>query len=363
MVENVFILAGGSGTRLWPASNLKNPKQFLEVKDGKSLILLTIERALLLSENVQVFIITLKDQMDGIINQCNKLKTGLDRVSILPEPAARNTAPAIAACASYLIEQGRSAEKVLVLPADHLIEPIESFQTDVEEAGRLADKDFLVTFGIDPAYPATGYGYIETGKKELGGFQVISFKEKPDEKTAKDFLEKGNYFWNSGMFVFKINRFWEELSSGSPGIADVFTGIGSNQTLYNKDGVSIIMDNDKTAEVYKKSPKDSIDYAVMEKCSKSALVPASFSWNDIGSWDEMASLSTSRNGAQPCVSTFAIESNNNYVYSDIPVALCGVENLMVIQKNGSLLICKKGQGQLVKNAVEQIKNQNHTDLL
>ena len=363
MVENVFILAGGSGTRLWPASNKKNPKQFLEVKDGKSLILLTIERALLLSKNVQVFIITLKDQMEGIISQCKKLESGLDRVHILPEPVARNTAPAIAACAGYLLGQGRSMEKVLVLPADHLIEPFNSFRNDVEEAGKLADKDYLVTFGIEPAYPATGYGYIETGGKELNGYKVSSFKEKPDEKTAKDFLKKGNYFWNSGMFVFKINRFWEELSLGAPGIADVFSGIGNNQTRNYIDGVSIIMDNERTSEVYKKSPKDSIDYAVMEKCSKSALVPASFAWNDIGSWDEMASLPPDRKDAKHCVSTFAIESNNNFILSDIPVALCGVENLMVIQKNGSLLICKKGQGQLVKDAVELIKNQNHTDLL
>lgn len=358
MVENVFILAGGSGTRLWPASNLKNPKQFLEVKEGKSLILLTIERALLLSENVQIFIITLKDQMDGIIRQCNKLKSGRERVYILPEPAARNTAPAIAACASYLIEQGRSAQKVLVLPADHLIEPFESFRSDVEEAGKLADKGYLVTFGIEPDYPATGYGYIEAGEKELRGFKVNSFKEKPYEKTAKDFLEKGNYFWNSGMFVFTLDQFWEELSAGSPAIADVFYGIGREQTLYKKDGISIIMDNDNTKAVYKNSPKDSIDYAVMEKCSKSALVPASFTWNDIGSWDEMASLPVKKNDY-----VYNIDSSNNFVASDIPVALCGVDNLMVIQKNGSLLICKKGKGQLVKNAVEQIKSKKHTDLL
>ncbi len=363
MVENVFILAGGSGTRLWPASNLKNPKQFLEVKDGKSLILLTIERALLLSENVQVFIITLKDQMDGIIAQCNKLESSLDRVHILPEPVARNTAPAITACAGYLIEQGRSMEKVLVLPADHLIEPYNSFRNDVEEAGKLADKDYLVTFGIEPAYPATGYGYIEAGEKELNGYKVSSFKEKPDEKTAKDFMGKGNYFWNSGMFVFKINRFWEELALGSPGIADTFSEIGKNQTHHYKDGVSIIMDNDKTAEVYKKSPKDSIDYAVMEKCSRSALVPASFTWNDIGSWDEMAELPPSTVPGIQSPPSFNIDSTNNFILSDIPVAVCGVENLMVIQKNGSLLICKKGQGQLVKDAVEQIKSQNHPNLL
>jgi len=363
MVENVFILAGGSGTRLWPASNKDNPKQFLTVKDGKSLIFLTIERALNLDSDIQVFIITLKDQMDGIINECNKLKKGRERISILPEPAARNTAPAIAACASYLIENSRGSEKILVLPADHLIEPVSAFVLNVKEASQLAGKDYLVTFGIKPDYPASGYGYIETGDKELNGFRVNSFKEKPNKQTAEKFIQQGNYFWNSGMFVFKAARFWEELKAGSPEIASVFAGIGANQSVTQKNGIKIIMDNKRTEDVYKKSPKNSIDYAVMEKCSKVALVPATFEWNDIGSWDEMASLSPSRKDQRPLVSTFTVESKNNFILSDIPVALCGVEDLMVIQKNGSLLICRKGKGQLVKDAVEMIKEQDRTDLL
>ena len=362
MVENVLILAGGSGTRLWPASNRKNPKQFLEVKDGKSLILLTIERALLLSVNVQVFIITLKDQMDGIIKECNKLKKGRDRVSVLPEPAARNTAPAIAACTSYLIEEGRGSESVLVLPADHLIEPFNSFKSDVEKAVSLAERDYLVTFGIKPDYPATGYGYVEAGSQEPEGYRVSSFKEKPDRKRAGEFIKSGNYFWNSGMFVFSPDRYWEELSKNSPDIASVFRGIGKNQSCITEKGVKVIMDNSAVDAIYKKSPKDSIDYAVMEKCAQTAVVPATFSWNDIGSWDEMAELP--EDSSFPEVSPlFSIESENNYILSDMPVALCGVEDLMIIQKNGSLLICKKGQGQLVKDAVELIKTKNHPNLL
>ncbi len=363
MVENVFILAGGSGTRLWPASNLQNPKQFLEVKDGKSLLLLTMERALRLSGSGRVFIITLKDQIESVIAECSKLESGMDRVLVLPEPVPRNTAPALAACASYLIEEGRGRERVLVLPADHLIEPFESFRSNVEEAGKLAEKGYLVTFGIKPAWPATGYGYIEAGIKELNGFKVSAFKEKPNEITAEEFIKKGNYFWNSGMFVFEFNRFWEELEKGAPDIANIFSGIGKNQTPGLEGGITVIMDNPGTAAVYEKSPRDSIDYAVMEKCAKTAVVPASFKWNDIGSWDEMASLPISRKDARPCVSTFTVESNNNYVFSDIPVALCGVDDLMVIQKNGSLLICKKGKGQLVKDAVELIKTENRSDLL
>ena len=363
MVENVFILAGGSGTRLWPASNRKNPKQFLEVKDGKSLILLTIERALLLSTDVQVFIITLRGQLEGIISECSKLENDLNRIHILPEPSAKNTAPAIAACASYLIEQGKSREQVLVLPADHLIEPLDSFKADVKEASRMADKGYLVTFGIKPEYPATGYGYIEAGEKDKNSFKIRSFKEKPNESTATEFLKKGNYYWNSGMFVFNFNRFWDELKIGSPQIAEVFYGIGKNQSSEQNKGVSVIMNNSTTASVYEKSSSESIDYAVMEKCSKAAVVPASFRWNDIGSWDEMSELPPSPVSSLQSPVSFSIDSSNNYILSDIPVALCGVDNLMVVQKNGSLLICKKGKGQLVKGAVEKIKDQNHPELL
>lgn len=330
VVENVFILAGGSGTRLWPASNKKNPKQFLEVENGKSLILLTIERALLLSSDIKVFIITLKNQMDGIISECSKLESGRDRIYILPEPIARNTAPAIAACSRYLIEKGLGQEKTLVLPADHLIKPLSSFKNDVEKAGRLADRDYLVTFGIKPGYPSTGYGYIETGDKELDGFKVSSFKEKPNESTAEEFIEKGNYFWNSGMFVFKLDRFWEELTKGSPAIAEQFSEIGKDQLSRIKDRVTVIMESDITTSLYKKSPKDSIDYGVMEKCRRSAMVPASFDWNDIGSWDEMSELDLNSDE-----NLYTVDSGNNFVLSDLPVVLCGVEDLVVVQKNGA----------------------------
>ena len=358
LIENVFILAGGSGTRLWPASNRKNPKQFLEVKEGKSLILLTLERALALSPSVKVFIITLKDQMEGIIAECGKVTKGRERIHILPEPEAKNTAPAIAACAGYLIEQGSGAENVLVMPADHLIEPFDRFRSDVEKACALAGEGYLVTFGIKPSFPATGYGYVEMGDTVLEGFKVRSFKEKPDEATAEEFISRGN-LWNSGMFVFTLNRFWEELEAGSPVIARTFKGIGKNQTIRRQDDIKVIMDNQVTAGVYGKSPRDSIDYAVMEKCGRSALVRASFNWNDIGSWDEMATLG-GRKDEENC---FTVNSSGNYILSDIPVALCGVDDLVVVQKNGALLICRKGSGQLVKEAVERIKAQDRTDLL
>ncbi len=347
MVDNVFILAGGSGTRLWPASNRSTPKQFLEVKEGKSLLVLTLERALALDITGEIYIITLKEQLDAVINECRKLKTGSDKIIILPEPEPRNTAPAIAAAAGYLRSCGRGDEKILVMPADHMISSTEQFKDDVEKAAVLAAGEFLVTFGVKPLYPATGYGYIEAGEKEGNGFRIKRFREKPDEKTAEYFIARGHFYWNSGMFAFSVKTFWNELSEYAPEIEKVFRRIDGSGKPEKIRGIGIILDEPAVRELYRSSPKVSIDYAVMEKSSHSAVIPADFTWNDIGSWDEMAELhgSSYKEG-----SVSVVEGENNFVLSDIPVAICGVDDLIVVQKNGALLICKKGKGQLVKDA-------------
>jgi len=200
MIDNIFILAGGSGTRLWPASVKAVPKQFLEVADGKSLLILTIERALALKPSGKIYIITLKDQMDSVISECMKLEEGADRIVIVPEPRPKNTAPAIAVAASYLRNTGEGSSRVLVMPADHLVSPVDIFGKDVEKAAGLAERGFLVTFGIIPSYPATGYGYIESGSVIGEGFRVKEFREKPDRETAEKFIRQGGFYWNSGMF-------------------------------------------------------------------------------------------------------------------------------------------------------------------
>ncbi len=358
MIDNIFILAGGSGTRLWPASVKAVPKQFLEVTDGKSLLILTVERALALEPSGKIYIITLKDQMDSVISECMKLEKGADRIVIVPEPRPKNTAPAIAVAASYLRNSGEGESRVLVMPADHLVSPVDVFRKDVEKAAVLADKGFLVTFGIVPSYPATGYGYIESGDKTGPGFTVREFREKPDRKTAEEFIRQGGFYWNSGMFVFTADSFWKELEIHSSKIAETFRDAGKGEQMSEKNGISVILDNGKTEKIYASSPSDSIDYAVMEKSGNTAVVAASFTWNDIGSWDEMADIRESSGE-----NAFSVESRNNFVYSDIPVALCGVEDLVVVQKNGALLICRKGKGQLVKDAVEEIKKRGMDHLL
>ena len=358
MVDNIFILAGGAGTRLWPASNRNTPKQFLKIKDGKSLLQLTIERALSLEPFGEVYIITLKEQMDAVIEECLKLDEGKEKIVILPEPQPRNTAPAIAAAAGYLRDRGRGGESTLVMPADHLITPAEAFKADAEKGTELAEKGFLVTFGIIPVYPATGYGYIEAGKAAGDGFLVKRFREKPDAETAAEFLEQGGFYWNSGMFLFSPDVFWGELEKSSPGIAKVFDGIGKKDSFRIEKGIGTILNTPELAKIYAASPKDSIDYAVMEKSRSAAVVAASFTWNDIGSWDEMAEMDQ-----EPGENVVSVASGDNFVLSDIPVALCGVEDLVVVQKNGALLICKKGKGQLVKDAVEAVKERGLEHIL
>jgi mannose-1-phosphate guanylyltransferase/mannose-6-phosphate isomerase len=361
MVDHVFILAGGSGTRLWPASNSAHPKQFIPVREGKSLLQLTLERALALQPSGRIFLITLKDQLEPVLEECDKLGDAKKRIAVLPEPAARNTAPAIAAAAEYVKSAYGPEQTVTVLPADHLITPTETFAKDTERADILAREGYLVTFGIPPTRPETGFGYIEAGEELSEGQRVRSFREKPDRSTAEQFVKAGNYYWNSGMFAFRAGTYLDELGTHSPEIGGPFSGIGEKGRERSEHGIRLIMEGSEIERIYKDAPKNSIDYAVMEKSSRAAMVPAVFTWSDIGSWEEMAELFESEGRAGG--DTFEVEAQNNFVYSDMPVALCGVDDLMVVVKNGAVLVARRGSGQLVKKAVEEMKEQDRSDIL
>ncbi len=358
MADHVFILAGGSGTRLWPASTRDNPKQFIELKEGKSLLQLTIERALGLDVEGKIFLITLKEQMQKVAEECAKITKGKEKLSILPEPVGRNTAPAIALAARYLQEHGQENNTVLVLPADHLISPIENFRSDAKKAANLAGEGYLVTFGIPPERPETGYGYIEAGEQYGGGYMVRSFREKPDEKTANEFYRKGNYYWNSGMFTFKAQTYLNELACYSPEIYKVFEGLSSGNKTREIEGITVAMEGAEIDRAYERSPSNSIDYAVMEKSRKTAMIKATFSWTDVGSWDEVARLQLVSERK-----VFSEEAERNFVFSDLPVALCGVSGLAVVIKNGIVLICKRGSSQLVKRIVTQLEESGEEELL
>jgi mannose-1-phosphate guanylyltransferase/mannose-6-phosphate isomerase len=284
---------------------------------------------------------------------------------VLAEPEARNTAPAIAYACSVLGQVAAPEDTLIVQPADHTIAPLAAFREDVEKAASLAEADWLVTFGIPPEGPETGYGYVEAGEQLDPGFKVRKFKEKPDLATAKSFIALGNHYWNSGMFAFRIGRFLEELGKHSPEVARAFAGISTpTHKRPSKSASSIPLPADAQLKaVYGRSPSISIDYAVMEHSDRCAVVPASFSWSDVGSWDVVAELFGSELESRGADSLIAVGAKDNFVLSDLPVALVGVQDLIVVVKNGIVMVCRKGKSQQVRDVVERLKDEDCRELL
>ncbi|MDA3958871.1 mannose-1-phosphate guanylyltransferase [Oceanispirochaeta sp.] len=351
MVDHVIIMAGGAGKRLWPASNNSKPKQFMTVQGKDSLFLGTIKRAASLNIKGKILVVTHKDHVDAALEDSRHLPGDIrKKLILLAEPEARNTGPALAYAGAWLKEKtGNKEAQVLVLAADHLIQDVDQFARDVDDASILAALDNLVVFGIKPDFPSTGYGYIEAGEETGPGFKVVSFKEKPDQTRAEEFLKAGNYLWNSGMFTYKISLFEQELLAGSPDMLKPFLPALHCPASTAENDVTVVMPDDELTLLYASLPRESVDYALMEKSSRIAMVRSGFDWNDVGSWDVIADLNPPSE-----VPVFSGGNDSNFVYSDIPVALCGVEDLIVVIKNGKALICKKGESQLVKDAAEAL---------
>lgn len=383
MVDNVIILAGGSGTRLWPASIAERPKQFFDPGTGRSLLQMTVERAAEIASRGSIVIVTHHSQTERVLDDCLKLGRFRERIVVLPEPEMRNTAPALGFAVSYLSDSGAAEETSLVLASDHLITPVESFAADVKKADTLAREGYLVTFGIAPTRAETGYGYIEAGEGKGDGRLVSAFREKPDEITAAEYFTAGNFFWNSGMFVFRNDVLRDELAKFEPEITTTFADVESlpfekrrvSLPVLNQDGITVAWRSDYIDQLYTSLPKISLDYAVMERSDRTAMVEATFRWNDVGSWDEMAQLTddgivgeaggnsyTPRDG-RPQQPAFQVECDGNYVYSELPIALCGVEDLVVVVKQGRVLVTKRGRTQLVRDAVKLMHEEGREDVI
>jgi mannose-1-phosphate guanylyltransferase/mannose-6-phosphate isomerase len=390
MVDDVLILAGGAGTRLWPASVQASPKQFLDPGTGEPLIISAIRRAEALSDGARIGIVTHQDHVAPLQEACRSLNRELkERLVVLPEPVGKNTAPAIAYGMSFMLYDTHittqradpAADRtVLILAADHLIEPAERFYDAVERADRLAREGFLVTFGVEPTRAETGYGYIEAGSAYGDGFRVSSFREKPDLQTAEVYVKSGGFYWNSGMFVFPQRLFLQELAEHVPEIAGAF-GLDRDaappewrvteapQDATESNALTTLAVTEELARTYSGLQSISIDYAVMEQSGSVGMVPAGFSWNDLGSWDEIADIQGDRNAAAEATDAadrapvIEIDSENCFVRSDIPVALCGVKDLIVVQAEGKLLVCRRHESQLVKEAVGKMKEMGRQELL
>jgi mannose-1-phosphate guanylyltransferase/mannose-6-phosphate isomerase len=361
MKNYIVILAGGGGTRLWPASQKAHPKQFLDFGTGLSLYQRTLKRALGLKGFDSILVVTHQNQMEAIKSQSQgmmKKESAYKNLYLLPEPEAKNTAPAIAYACAYLRANGEKSSTILVMPADHLIEPLSALQADLKKAWELASADFLVTFGIVPNRPETGYGYIKCGRSFKNGYQVLAFIEKPNYSKAAKLLKKRNYFWNSGIFVFKEDLFRQELLRHKKEIAEPFLSIDFGFKPKKKDSLFILPVHPMLKRIYQKLPALSIDSSLMEKSKKQALVKASFNWDDAGSWDQVA-----QNFIPQKQKLILTQAKNNFVFSDLPVALVGVEDLHVIVKNNIVLVCKKGYSALIKKTVSLLEAKNRGELL
>ena len=374
MFDDCIIMAGGSGTRLWPASNSGKPKQFLSLTGEGSLFIDAVDRALAVTgPGGRVIVIAGKGHVSHIIRACEQYG-GEDkkRLVLIPEPLAKNTAPAIACGAFYAGGADREDRNILVLTSDHSIRPLPVFQADAEAASAFSARENLVVFGIPPARPETGYGYIEAGEDlGQGAFRAQSFREKPNREKAEEFLAAGNYYWNSGMFGFSSRFIMEEYRRNAPEIYRAFEGLAApGGDAYSLQGGIRVLDNwPGLGDAYAAAPGISVDYAIAEKCRGVAMVRARFQWFDLGSWDEYARLASESGGGAFHSGVYAQDAPGCFVDSDLPVALCGVEDLIVVIRSGkdggpaTALIAKKGTTQAVKNIVEQIKAAGRTDLL
>ncbi len=334
-----IILCGGSGTRLWPISRTLMPKQFVKLFDDTSLFQLTVKR------NSKVcasqFIVSNQDQYFLALDQLEEMNQKEN--SYLLEPVGRNTAPAITlACMSLSRE-----EIVLVTPSDHLIKDEKAYAKVIEQASALAQENNLVTFGITPDFAETGFGYIEAD-----GLNVKAFHEKPDVKTAQSYLDAGNYYWNSGMFMFKAGVFLDELEKYSP---EIYTACQSALTKEHDTSLIRISQEDML-----NIPEDSIDYAVMEKSTNVKVVPSDISWSDVGSFDALyEELPQDENGNTLDTKHISVDSKNNLIQANNKtVATIDVEDLIIIDTGDALLISKKGSSQKVKQVVKQLKEQD-----
>ncbi len=343
------ILSGGSGSRLWPLSRQNLPKQFLALVGERSLYQETVLRASRLPGAQAPVTVCSEDHRFMVGEQLQGI--GVPSGGILLEPMARNTAPAIALAALHLVAASSGA-MMLVLPADHLIEDEVAFRDAVSRAVTLAEAGWLTTFGIKPDYPETGYGYIARGETlGEGGFRVARFVEKPDLATAEAYLADGGYTWNSGMFLFKAQRFLDELATHAPAMLEA---VRKAHAAARSDLDFIRVD----ADAFATSPNDSIDYAVMEKTARAAMVPVSCGWSDIGSWSSLWSVAERDDeGNRTEGDVIAVDTRDSLVRASERrlIATLGVEDLVIIDTPDATLVARKDRVQDVKTIVDQLK--------
>lgn len=344
-----IILSGGSGTRLWPLSVSESPKQFLPLVGEKTMIQETLLR--LRGLEIGSPIISCGEGHRFLVAQ-QIGEVSDKKPQILLEPMAKNTAPAIAAACCAAMKQDADAV-VVVLPSDHVIKNVKAFQSAVMTAANAASKGSLVTFGIVPTFPSTGYGYVKaSGEETEGAFTLEKFVEKPCLEKAREYLASGEYAWNSGMFVFKASVFIEELKIHNPEMARLSCQAFENAVV---DSDFIRLEKDAFDQI----KGDSIDYAVMEKTRLGKVVKLDAGWDDVGSWSALWQINEKdAEGNAVKGDAILLNSKNSYFNTRKTVAAIGVENLVVVESDKAILVCSKDMVQDVKKAAEQFNTRS-----
>ena len=352
------IMAGGAGTRFWPLSREKKPKQFLPIVSDKTMIEETVHRLLAKVPPNNIYTIASYEQTQVI----RDLLPDLPEENLLVEPQGRNTAPALILATAWIYLQNPKAV-IAAFPADHMIKDSPLFLKKLEAGATAAAKgENLMTFGIPPSYPETGYGYIKfSPEKPLDFldepfFQVQEFKEKPEYEQAKNFLEEGNYFWNSGMFLWQADIFVQKLEKHAPSMFTYWQKI--LDALKNKDDAKI-------TSIFEEIPSISIDYALMEKAEGVLMGKGTFGWSDVGAWSSLADIwPQDKEGNAQRGESIILDSQNCLLYNPHKLtALIGVKNIIVVDTEDALLITQKNMDQKVKDVVEKIKQKDKVEYL
>lgn len=334
------ILAGGSGTRLWPLSNKKTPKQFLKLFSDNSMIVETSNRVKKICPVESQYVLTGKVFEDIVKKEFNS------RINIMAEPMAKNTAPCILWAALRLKEEYGKDTVCVVMPSDHIIKEQSNFEKALDAAIAWAKEGNIVTFGIVPTRPETGYGYIEIENTNFEANasceKIIKFREKPDKETAKEYMDAGNYLWNAGMFVFKAETMIEEFKKYAPDVYGAFENID-------------VKNEDDILKAFDKTPSISIDYAIMEHTGLGMCVPASFGWSDVGGYESLHEENEKDEEGNVCKGNIYLESTKGcYINGEKRIVCIGLEDLVVVETKDTIMVARKDMASKIGDIAKKI---------
>jgi mannose-1-phosphate guanylyltransferase len=362
-IDNYYavIMAGGGGTRLWPLSRRSQPKQMLQLSGDRTLFQMAIDRLIGLFSAERVLVVTVADQAVKLQRICPQIPSQ----NYILEPMPRGTASVVGLAAIYLHKQDPTAS-MAVLTADHFIENVHYFRSLLQSAYELAQQDYLVTLGIHPTFPSTGYGYIHRGEK-IGDFsgnpahKVLRFKEKPTEGVASDFIKSGDHDWNSGMFIWKVDRILDEFQLQMPALSSQLDIITSALGTENE---GVVIDR-----IWKKIEPQTIDYGIMENASNVAVLPAiDLQWNDVGSWESLFDVLPGDQNGNVILNAkhIGIDTNGSIICSeqaDRLITTIGLENLIIVDTGVSLLVCNREDSQKVRQLVNLLRDTDEGNYL